>query len=502
MWRRLYLLLVLLRLYFALQPSYIHPDEHFQGPEIIAGEVFGYPIYKTWEFTSSYPIRSIFPFWLVYGWPLTVLKWIWEGLGYGPVPPSVAFYTLRCLMFLMSFILGDWAIHELVPIPNERRRAIMLVASSYVTWTLQTHTFSNSIETIAVLWSLVLIRRLSNDPEQLLVQPCAGLAFLAVVGVFNRITFPAYLLLPLLQLLPSLLKRPLRIPVMLFSGLATMAIAITMDTEFYQGYRPHVRDLLKTAVFTPWNNLTYNTDVANLSQHGLHPFWQHFVANLPQLIGPAIPLLFLWSRKDILLWSAVSGTIALSLFPHQEPRFLLPAVPLLLATTALPPRGARYWVAIWIFFNALAAVLFGQYHQGGVVPAQNWIAQQEAVSQAFWWKTYSPPRWLLDGRNHYMETLDLMGMSGDKMIAQLKQSAHCESAANKTLLVAPDSATFLDAHTWPSSESKDLTFLKMWQYRKHIGLDDLDFGGDGVKPTLQRVVGRRGLVVWQVSRKC
>lgn len=37
MWRRAYLLLVLVRLYFALQPSYIHPDEHFQGPEVVAG---------------------------------------------------------------------------------------------------------------------------------------------------------------------------------------------------------------------------------------------------------------------------------------------------------------------------------------------------------------------------------------------------------------------------------------------------------------------------------
>lgn len=38
MWRRIYLALVVVRLYFALSPSYIHPDEHFQGPEVIAGE--------------------------------------------------------------------------------------------------------------------------------------------------------------------------------------------------------------------------------------------------------------------------------------------------------------------------------------------------------------------------------------------------------------------------------------------------------------------------------
>ena len=37
MWRRLYLLLLLVRIYFALSPSYLHPDENFQGPEVIAG---------------------------------------------------------------------------------------------------------------------------------------------------------------------------------------------------------------------------------------------------------------------------------------------------------------------------------------------------------------------------------------------------------------------------------------------------------------------------------
>lgn len=44
MWRRVYLLLVLVRLWFALSPSYLHPDENFQGPEVIAGKKsFGFP---------------------------------------------------------------------------------------------------------------------------------------------------------------------------------------------------------------------------------------------------------------------------------------------------------------------------------------------------------------------------------------------------------------------------------------------------------------------------
>lgn len=38
MWRRTYLLLLLVRVYLALCPSYIHPDENFQGPELFAGK--------------------------------------------------------------------------------------------------------------------------------------------------------------------------------------------------------------------------------------------------------------------------------------------------------------------------------------------------------------------------------------------------------------------------------------------------------------------------------
>jgi GPI mannosyltransferase 4 len=38
MWKLVYLLTLLIRVFFALRPSYIHPDEVFQGPEVIAGE--------------------------------------------------------------------------------------------------------------------------------------------------------------------------------------------------------------------------------------------------------------------------------------------------------------------------------------------------------------------------------------------------------------------------------------------------------------------------------
>ena len=100
---------------------------------------------------------------------MLLLKWLWIGNGNdGDIPPIAVFWTLRVLMFAVSFVLEDWALHELVQSPRHRRVAILLVASSYVTWTYQTHTFSNSIETLAVAWSLVLIQRIvGNKVEKL-----------------------------------------------------------------------------------------------------------------------------------------------------------------------------------------------------------------------------------------------------------------------------------------------------------------------------------------------
>lgn len=91
------------------------------------------------------------------------LRWVYTEHGSDEIAPKVVFYCLRMLMFVLSFVLEDWAIQELVQSPRHRRIAVLLVASSYVTWTYQTHTFSNSIETLAVAWSLVLIQRIVDD---------------------------------------------------------------------------------------------------------------------------------------------------------------------------------------------------------------------------------------------------------------------------------------------------------------------------------------------------
>lgn len=94
---------------------------------------------------------------------MSLLKWFYTEIESGNPPPQLVYYALRGGMFLLSFVLEDWAVYELVPSPRHRRATVVLVASSYVTWTYQTHTFSNSLETLLVAWGLVLIRRIVEN---------------------------------------------------------------------------------------------------------------------------------------------------------------------------------------------------------------------------------------------------------------------------------------------------------------------------------------------------
>jgi len=515
MWRRTYLFLVLVRLWFALSPSYLHPDENFQGPEVIAGEIFSYPVRRTWEFTSDNPIRSVFPLWPIYGLPMLLLRWLWIGNGNdGEIPPIAVFWTLRVLMFIVGFVLEYWAIQELIRSERQRRLAALLVASSYTTWTFQTHTFSNSIETQVVAWSLVLIERIVASPLRGSVLASTVLGIVAVFGVFNRITFPAFLLIPGLRLLPYYWKNPLSFVAIVTAGICTTALAVTLDTAFYTSHSISWSDLLRNPVLTPINNLLYNISPTNLAKHGLHPWYQHLLVNLPQLLGPATVLLFMGPRRSLRLYSAISGIVVLSLSQHQEARFLLPTVPLILSSVRLPKseKVMRAWVVSWIVFNVIFGTLMGIYHQGGVIPAQVFMSKQPDATQAVWWKTYMPPIWLLNGKNEVLRTRDVMGMKGETLLEELQQLATCDVPAdrrsleylkekNGTYLVAPLSATWLDPYL-PNKGLDGLRFREVWRHQQHLNLDDLDFAEDGVWNTLSRVIGRRGLAIWRVTKSC
>jgi phosphatidylinositol glycan class Z len=271
-----------------------------------------------------------------------------------------------------------------------------------------------------------------------------------------------------------------------------------LDTSFYRPDIDTILAAIRNPVITPLNNFVYNSATENLSKHGIHPLYQHVVANLPQLLGPAYPLLFFYYRRSFRLYSAVSAIVVLSLFPHQEARFLTPAIPLLLSSVRLPNRFGREWIASWVVFNVVMGLLMGTYHQGGVVPAQIHISTQRDITHAFWWKTYSPPIWLLDGSK--VQTFDLMGQPFLDVDAVLKTAVACGPADQGIVLAAPASAVALDGLV--NGTKRGIFLRERWRYSRHVSLDDMDFEDDGVLGTLGRVFGRRGLVLWNVGRNC
>ncbi|KAL1891141.1 alpha 1,2 mannosyltransferase [Ceratocystis pirilliformis] len=445
-------------------------------------EIFHYPVRKTWEFVGDHPIRSVFPLWPVYGLPMQLLQWLWVGNGHdGEITPIAVLWTLRVLMFVTSLVLEDFAIYELMKQDStqHQNRAWLLVASSYVTWTYQTHTFSNSIETLVVCWCMVLISRIKRDPH---------------------------------------ISKPGSLAALVFSGLATAFLAIALDTAFYTPRAITWLDLFRNPIITPLNNLRYNMNPENLAHHGLHPWYQHLFGNLPILIGPAVLLIFTRARMSLRhsfrLYSALSGIIMLSFFKHQEARFLLPVVPLILSSIQLPENKKiwRYWVASWVIFNSIFGILMGTYHQGGIIPAQVFMSQQPDATHAVWWKTYMPPIWLLNGKNEVLTTEDVMSLPGTELLSRITEIATCDTPADRrnneyrkektgSYLVAPASATWIDPFL-PNKGLDGLRFREVWRYSKHLNLDDLDFAEDGVWNTLRRVVGRRGLVIWRVTKSC
>lgn len=309
-------------------------------------------------------------------------------------------------------------------------------------------------------------------------------------------------------------QRPLSFVALALAALVTTVIAIALDTAFYLPEPITWTDLINRPVITPLNNFNYNSDTANLSKHGLHPWYQHVLANLPLLLGPATLLLFLRPHFSLRLYSAFSGIFVLSIFNHQEARFLLPAVPLILSSVQLPKNqtSMRIWAAAWIVFNLFFGILMGIYHQGGIVPGQVFMAHQPDATTAVWWKTYTPPIWLLNGKNEVLQTKDVMGMEGESLYEQLSELATCDIPAdrrnkeylkekNGTYLMAPASANWLDPYLQNKGHD-GLRFREVWRHRRHLNLDDLDFAEDGVWNTLSRVVGRRGLVAWRITKSC
>lgn len=447
-WRTVYFITIGLRFVFALSDSYIHPDEHFQSLQVLGSKILGFNTNLPWEFTSEEPARSLGPLYLIYGPLLYILKWI-------NANPMQIWYLLRLQIVLINWVITDICIYRIMPTKPERIKAVLFILTSYVTLTYQSHLFSNSIETTVLLMCVTIIedmRHLTDIKRRASWKTVFSLGALVAFGLFNRITFPSFLVIPSWFVLKYILRNKTQLFPLVAGFVIPAAVFVIIDTLSFNGNSFLSIPTLENFVITPLNNLIYNTKYENLASHGIHPRYTHLLVNLPQILGPS-GLIFIaffnWKEnyaRTTPFLSVISGLMVLSLFPHQELRFLIPLVPLMCCcfdlkkfkgsipakqpnatgstesekTSESPADSVQKstlvstLMLLWYAFNAAMAVLMGIYHQGGVIPALEFFRQNTTEpSVQVWWRTYSPPNWFMGNISTSVFTLNDENFSYD-----------------------------------------------------------------------------------------
>ncbi|XP_030060555.1 GPI alpha-1,2-mannosyltransferase 4 [Microcaecilia unicolor] len=470
-------ILSLFRLLWCLLPQtgYLHPDEFFQSPEVMAGDILHLQVFRPWEFLLPSPCRSVVSPFVTSGVSFWVIRSL-QQLGILNNPPSS--YSLlvlpRFFVTLSSFLL-DLCVYHVAPLWGaDRWPALALLAGSYVTTVFYTRTWSNAIE--GLLFALLLLMVSPNAAPGSLAIPhhsrgkhSSLLGVLLVIGFFNRPTFPAFAVVPVLcwagqvsqydvvMMIKELLK-------LIPSASVTAILLIVADTLYFTPPPCQKNSTLSVgwnAVLTPLNFLAYNVNPCHLAQHGTHPRLNHLLVNGMLLFGilhlsalSAVlkscihclcqlsqvihthqmpPLAPRAGPVPVLLLFYVVPLALLSMFSHQEPRFL---IPLILPLVLLRARGGKtvQWKSAIVCFNVCGAIFFGVLHQGGLVPALCHLekvvrseSQQKNVSSItlLFTHTYMPPRFLLSipHQNTLVEVIDIAGAEEQVLCQKLAELA-------------------------------------------------------------------------------
>ncbi|XP_012225146.1 GPI mannosyltransferase 4 isoform X2 [Linepithema humile] len=262
---------------------------------------------------------------------------------------------------------------------------------------------------------------------------CFVLATITVIGIFNRPTFVAFALAPIFFWLQRGLGSRsvgfkdfhVRMFVFVLCGLPTALFFILVDS-FYFGYLTtgeigQLQVGINNFVVTPLNFFKYNAEAKNLETHGLHPRLLHFLVNVPLLfsvLGIVGLLTFvkmvysvlkaqwlhlprLQSIVGLMTCTFIVPITLLSLFPHQEPRFIIPVLlplvflyaPELSQVPSLdivrrfdgnsesydspePKSRKSRKLVLWYVSNLLLAFFYALAHQGGVFPLTSHIATE------------------------------------------------------------------------------------------------------------------------------
>ncbi|XP_068001683.1 GPI mannosyltransferase 4 [Melanerpes formicivorus] len=487
MWAKgLWALLAALRAGWCLLPQagYLHPDEFFQSPEVMAGDILNLQVYYPWEFLSTSPCRTaVFPL-MTSG----VTYWVIKSLQQLDLCSScINSYTLLVsprLLFTVSSFLLDYSAYRLAPSwEADPWKALLLLAGSYVTLVFYTRTFTNTLE--GLLFAVLMLLVSSRKSDGTLAAPTSSplIGVVTTAGFFNRPTFLAFALMPLLYWAGLIVdsQKSIKTVINHFLKLVlcacfTAVVFITADTLYFASVgfddlssisKGSLFDVLgqlsEKTIVTPFNFISYNLNPYNLALHGSHPRVTHFAVNGVMLFGILHVLAIgagfktlkkyiqhlIWARSHcqgspgLLVPSEGNPTLLLfyfvplaflSLFSHQEPRFLIPLIlPLVLFSTS--QNRAVKWKHVIVVFNVLGALLFGCLHQGGLIPClfhlEQLVHSPESSNHPrhytlLFAHTYMPPRSLLNikKRDTSVEVIDMAGSEEAALCQTVEQQAN------------------------------------------------------------------------------
>ena len=151
--------------------------------------------------------------------------------------------------------------------------------------------------------------------------------------------------------------------------------------------------------------------------------------------------------RPLLAAATLVPLAALSLAPHQEPRFLLPLVlPLTLlhgpTLLAFGRRRAAALVACWLVYHLALTTFFSAAHQAGVVRAlahlKPWPPSQQATTrprarsaaQIIFYRTYMPPRALLGMGSATPAPLTIVDLDGSAQVSDLADALRAARRRN------------------------------------------------------------------------
>ncbi|XP_006607828.1 GPI mannosyltransferase 4 [Apis dorsata] len=375
-------------------------------------------------------------------------------------------YKIRLIIYASSYVMLVYATHTLSNTIELVLTALLLYYASYSMAhsekvVVQSDYLSDKYNKAKTGIERVKYYKLKASLPPHSLNHCIKIATITVIGIFNRPTFIAFAFIPIFFWLQRSLGSKsvgfghfhVRIFTFIACGIPTTIFFILVDS-FYFGYltMAEIGNLdisMNNFVVTPLNFLRYNSNTKNLQNHGLHPHYLHFIVNIPLLynvLGVIGLLTFgkmlysglkaqwlnlprIQSVVGLMTTSFIIPIMLLSIFPHQEPRFIIPTLlPLtfLYAPNINQTSGVDTITRItgnnentftternklnklqilWFICNIALTFFYGFAHQGGVLPLSSHIANELKAKpdlthiHLFTSHTYSIPTALLHLRN-------------------------------------------------------------------------------------------------------